>query len=96
MAKVDTEATHRFEIDPEGKYIILVPDWYKDGNPSWESDMDKARKAIKDWWNNKDDYPFLVMPDSFKLVRVDEPEEVDSWYEEPSNYTEGSGNDHTD
>lgn len=72
MATIDAEATHRFEIDPEGKYIILVPDYYGDGNPSWESDMEWARKAIKEWWDNKNDNPFLVMPDSFKFVRVDD------------------------
>lgn len=81
MAQVDAETTHRFEIDPEGKYIILVPDYYGDGNPSWDSDMERAKKAIREWWKDKDGNPFLVMPDSWKLMRVGEPGEIDGWHE---------------
>lgn len=70
-ATVDIEAKNVIKIDPEGKYIIILPE--RDGVEG-HAMYTLGIKTIRDWWEGDD--PFLFMPDSFKLVRVDESEVV--------------------
>ena len=68
MAQVDIKAKNVIKIDPEGKYVISFS-----GPPPTMADIAEVRR----WWNDPDDH-VLFMPDSFKLVRVDESESEES------------------
>lgn len=54
------------EIHPDAKYVVII-------DPE-EHDLEDVARNLGDWWGNEND-PFMIMPNTMKLVRVDKDKE---------------------